>query len=408
MSTFDIEKIRSQDFPFLKKKKDGSQSIYLDNASTTQKPRVVIDSMNENNFYYCANVHRGSYDLSRISTERYENTRDVIQKFIGAKKREEIIFTAGGTDSINLAAYSLLEDYFEPEDEIIITQMEHHANIVPWQLIAKKKNLIIKYLTINSKGELELEKLFQLLNLKTKLISVTHCSNVLGTINPVKKISDIAKKSNIILLVDGTQSLLHKEINVQDLGCDFFVFSAHKIYGPTGIGVLYAKQKWHDLMQPFRGGGAMIEKVGLTRSTFAPSPYKFEAGTPNFIGASGLASAIRYVEKLGVNNIYHHEQTLLNETTQRFNSIKGLKIFGLSKKKAPIISFTINNLNSHDIGTFLDLFGISVRVGHHCAQPLMQCFSVSSVVRVSFGVYNSLQEVEFLFNSLIKTIKLLS
>ena len=402
----DIQKIQ-KDFLFLQQKIHGNPVVFLDTAASAQKPQVVIDAVAESYTNHYANVHRGLYALSEQATEKYENTRKIVQNFIGAKHVEEVIFTKGTTESINLVAHALLASYFTPGDEIIITQMEHHANIVPWQLIAKAKGLILKYIPIKEDGELIIDELPKLITNKTKMLSLTHCSNVLGTINPIQKIVQIANNHHVPVLVDGAQSVVHQSVNVQDLACDFFAFSSHKLYGTTGVGVLYAKKKWHDIMQPYQGGGDMIKTVTMQATTFADAPYKFEAGTPNIVGVIGLGAAIEYLNTLGFSNITHYEQQLLDYSNAALRTIKGLKIIGQSKHKAAVISFIIEGFHANDIGTLLDLSGVCVRTGHHCAQPLLQHFNVSSTVRASFGIYNTTADIDKLITGIEKAINML-
>lgn len=405
----DIQKIR-QNFPFLKQTIHGNPVVFLDTGSSAQKPNIVIDAVKDSYTNDYANVHRGVYYLSDQSTEKYEGTRKIVQHFIGAQKKEEIIFTKGTTESINLIANSLLDMYFNADDEIIITEMEHHANIVPWQLMSKHKPLTIKYIPVTEKGELDLSILSSLLTDKTKLISLTHCSNVLGTINPVKEIIQSIRKthSTLAIVIDGAQSVVHQKIDVVDLDCDFFAFSSHKLYGTTGVGVLYAKEKWHQLMSPYQGGGDMIKLVTMSETLFADPPYKFEAGTPNIIGVIGLSKAIEYVESIGIFNIQAHEEMLLHYATEKLKEVHGLTILGESEHKAAVITFVINEFHANDLGTLLDLSGVCVRTGHHCAQPLLQRYHVPSTVRASFGVYNTREDVDALVKGLHKAIKMLS
>ncbi|WP_116963495.1 aminotransferase class V-fold PLP-dependent enzyme [Fastidiosibacter lacustris] len=405
----DIQNIR-RDFPFLKQMVHGKPVVFLDTGASAQKPNVVIDAVKESYTNDYANVHRGVYYLSDQATEKYEGTRKVVQNFLNAEKLEEIIFTKGTTESINLVASSLLDDYFEVGDEILITEMEHHANIVPWQLMSKHKPLVIKYIPVTDKGELDLSALPSLLKAKTKLISLTHCSNVLGTINPIKEIIQQIRQNypDIAIMVDGAQSIVHQKVDVRDLDCDFFAFSSHKLYGTTGVGVLYAKEKWHWLMSPYQGGGDMIKLVTMQQTTFADPPYKFEAGTPDIIGVIGLSKAIEYVQGVGMDNISAHEQALLQYATKSLKTIPGLRILGESEHKAAVITFVIDGFHANDLGTLLDLSGICVRTGHHCAQPLLQRFNVPSTVRASFGIYNTQEDVDALIKGLNKAMKMLN
>ncbi|WP_119343777.1 aminotransferase class V-fold PLP-dependent enzyme [Facilibium subflavum] len=406
---FDIEKIR-QDFPFLRQTIHGKPVVFLDTAASAQKPQVVIDAVTESYTNNYANVHRGVYTLSDQATEKYEGARKTVQKFIHATYFEEVIFTKGTTEAINLVAFSLLDTLFQPGDEILLTEMEHHANIVPWQLIAKRKQLTIKYIPVTDEGELMLDKLPSLVTKKTKMLALTHCSNVLGTINPVKAIIQTVKElcPDIAVLVDGAQSVVHQRIDVVELDCDFFVFSAHKLYGTTGTGVLYAKKKWHEMMMPYQGGGDMIKEVSLQETIFADAPYKFEAGTPDIIGVIGLAKAIEYISAIDILSLQNHEQQLLDKATQMLKTIPGLKILGESKHKASVITFIIEGFHANDLGMLLDLSGVCVRTGHHCAQPLMTRFGVKSTVRASFGIYNTLSDADKLVSALNKAIKMLA
>lgn len=404
---FDIEKIRN-DFPILKQLVHNKPLCYLDNAASTQKPQIVIDTIN--NFYstFNSNVHRGVHSLSEKSTQAYENARTKIKDFINAKSDKEIIFTSGTTASINLVAQTFGRKYVNDGDEIIVTTMEHHSNIVPWQLLCDEKNAKLKVLQINNNGELLLDTLKDLISEKTKLITVVHVSNTLGTVNPVKKIINIAHQNNVPVLLDAAQSIQHIEIDVQELDCDFLAFSGHKIYGPTGIGILYGKENLLDEMPPFMGGGDMISKVTFEGTTFNELPFKFEAGTSNIAGAIGLGAAIDYVNSIGINNIKEHETILLNAATDALKEILGLKIIGNAKEKTSVLSFVIDNIHPHDIGTFLDFEGVAVRTGHHCTQPLMDFFKVPATTRASFAFYNTLDEIEQLTIALKKTIEVLS
>ncbi len=404
---FDIEKIRN-DFPILKQLVHNKPLCYLDNAATTQKPQIVIDTIN--NFYSTinSNIHRGVHSLSEKSTQAYENARAKIKDFINAKSDKEIIFTSGTTASINLVAQTFGRKYVSDGDEIIVTRMEHHSNIVPWQLLCDEKNAKLKVLQINNKGELLLDDLKDLISEKTKLITVVHVSNTLGTINPVKEIIKIAHQNNVPVLLDAAQSIQHIEIDVQELDCDFLAFSGHKIYGPTGIGILYGKENLLDKMPPFMGGGDMISKVTFEGTTFNELPFKFEAGTSNIAGAIGLGAAIDYVNSIGIKNIKEYETNLLNAATGAVKEIPGIKIIGNAKEKTSVLSFVIDNIHPHDIGTFLDFEGVAIRTGHHCTQPLMDFFKVPATSRASFAFYNTFNEVEQLTIALKKTIEVLS
>ncbi|MCH8170678.1 MAG: cysteine desulfurase [Bacteroidetes bacterium] len=399
-----IEKIRN-DFPILKQLIHNKPLCYLDNAASTQKPQIVIDTIN--NFYSTtnSNIHRGVHYLSEKSTQAFENARIKVKDFINAKSEKEIIFTSGTTASINLVAQSFGRKYLNEDDEIIVTTMEHHSNIVPWQLLCDEKNANLKVVKINDIGELLLDSLNDLISEKTKLISVMHVSNTLGTINPIKEIIKIAHQNNVPVLLDAAQSIQHIEIDVQELDCDFLAFSGHKIYGPTGIGILYGKENLLDEMPPFMGGGDMISKVTFEETTFNELPFKFEAGTSNIAGAIGLGAAIDYVKSIGIENIKEYETNLLNAATDAVKEIPGIKIIGNAKEKTSVLSFVIDNIHPHDIGTFLDFEGVAIRTGHHCTQPLMDFFKIPATSRASFAFYNTLEEVEQLTIALKKTIE---
>ena len=399
-----IEKIRN-DFPILKQLIHNKPLCYLDNAASTQKPQIVIDTIN--NFYSTtnSNIHRGVHYLSEKSTQAFENARIKVKDFINAKSEKEIIFTSGTTASINLVAQSFGRKYLNEDDEIIVTTMEHHSNIVPWQLLCDEKNANLKVVKINDIGELLLDSLNDLISEKTKLISVMHVSNTLGTVNPVKEIIKIAHQNNVPVLLDAAQSIQHIEIDVQELDCDFLAFSGHKIYGPTGIGILYGKENLLDEMPPFMGGGDMISKVTFEETTFNELPFKFEAGTSNIAGAIGLGAAIDYVKSIGIKNIKEYETNLLNAATDAVKEIPGIKIIGNAKEKTSVLSFVIDNIHPHDIGTFLDFEGVAIRTGHHCTQPLMDFFKIPATSRASFAFYNTLEEVEQLTIALKKTIE---
>lgn len=390
---FDINKIRA-DFPILNEKVYNKPLVYFDNGATTQKPQVVLNEIinwyTKNN----SNIHRGVHYLSQQATEKYEAARKTIQRFINAPKKEEVIFTKGTTDSINTIAHSFGEHFLQPGDEVILTQMEHHANIVPWQLLRDRKKINLKYLHLNNKGEINTDELKTLITPKTKLVGLVHVSNSLGTINPVKKIIDHAHQHNIPVLIDGAQSVQHLNIDVQALDCDFFVFSGHKIYGPTGIGVLYGKEKWLSKMPPYQGGGDMVDTVTLEKTTFNVLPHKFEAGTTNYIGACALARAIEYIQNLGLDKIQQYESELLNYATTQIKKIDGIKLYGQASQKASILSFGIENAHPMDIGMIIDKMGIAVRTGTHCTQPVMQHYNITGTVRASFVFYNTFSEID--------------
>jgi cysteine desulfurase/selenocysteine lyase len=403
MFTFDIAKIRN-DFPMLNQKIYGKPLVYFDNVATAQKPRVVIDIINKLFSEHNSNVHRGVHYLSEEMTERYESARKKVQNFLNARYSHEIIFTKGTTDSINLAAFSFGETYIKEDDEIILSEMEHHSNIVPWQIICQRKGARLRIIPINDKGELLLDEYKKLINPRTKLVAIVHISNSLGTINPIKEITAIAHKNNIPVLVDGAQAIQHKKIDVQDLDCDFYAFSGHKIYGPTGIGVLYGKEKWLKEIPPYQGGGDMIDRVTFEKTTYAELPAKFEAGTPNFIGAVGLGVALDYLNSVGLENIYNYEKKLLEYGTEKLLSINGLKMYGTAKNKTCIFSFLLDNIHPYDVGMLLDRMGIAVRTGHHCTQPLWDHYKTEGSVRASLTFYNTLEEIDY-FCEVLKKIQ---
>ena len=390
-----IEQIR-QDFPILNETVHKHKLVYLDNAATTQKPLSVIKKIEEGYTRQNANVHRGVHFLSQIATEAHEDARKTVQNFLGAEHSHEIIFTRGTTESINLVAYSFGETFLKEGDEIIVSEMEHHSNIVPWQLLRTRKNITIKVIPFNEKGELDLDVYASLFTERTRLVAVNHVSNVLGTINPVKEIIETAHSHNVPVLIDGAQSVPHISVNVKDLDVDFYVFSGHKIYGPTGMGVLYGKEKWLDAMVPYQGGGEMIAQVSFENTTFNELPYKFEAGTPDFIGSTALAEAIRYVQNIGMDEIAAYETYLLNYATEKLKNLGDIRIFGTSEHKSAVISMQVGNIHHYDIGTLLDKLGIALRTGHHCAQPIMKHFGIEGTLRASFALYNTTEEIDTL------------
>lgn len=400
-----IEQIR-KDFPILEEKVHKHKLVYLDNAATTQKPWSVIKKIEEGYTHQNANVHRGVHFLSQMATEAHEDARKTVQNFLGAEHSHEIIFTRGTTESINLVAYSFGETFLKEGDEIIISEMEHHSNIVPWQLLRTRKNIIIKVIPFNEKGELDLETYSSLFTERTRLVAVTHVSNVLGTINPVKEIIKTAHSHNVPVLIDGAQSVPHISVNVKDLDVDFYVFSGHKIYGPTGMGVLYGKEKWLDAMVPYQGGGEMIAQVSFENTTFNELPYKFEAGTPDFIGSTALAEAIRYVQSIGMNEIAAYETYLLNYATEKLKNLGDIRIFGTSEHKSAVISMQVGNIHHYDMGTLLDKLGIALRTGHHCAQPIMKHFGIEGTLRASFALYNTTEEIDALISGIERVKKL--
>jgi cysteine desulfurase/selenocysteine lyase len=402
----DIQSIRSS-FPILSRKVKDKPLVYFDNAATTQKPQVVIDALSGYYQNYNANIHRGIHSLAEEATAAYEATRDTIKNFINAAFREEIIFTRGVTESINLVAYSWGKANLKPGDEIIISGMEHHSNIVPWQLIAETTGAIIKVIPVSDEGELVMEAFYELLSDKTQLVSIVHASNALGTINPVKEIITAAHNKGALVLVDGAQSSVHLDIDVQDLDCDFFAISSHKVYGPTGIGVLYGKKSILDAMPPFMGGGEMIKEVSFEGSTWNELPYKFEAGTPNIADTVALKAAIDFVSGIGKETIRRHEDELLQYATAQLKRIDGVKLIGEAKHKVSVASFIIDGVHPQDVGILLDNQGVAVRTGHHCTQPLMKRFGIPGSIRASFAMYNTLEEIDVMIHALTKAIKLL-
>ncbi len=394
-----IQDIRN-DFPILKQKVNNKDLVYFDNAATTQKPQIVIDTISEYYSKYNANIHRGVHFLSNFTTDATENARKTIQSFINANSEKEIIITKGTTDSINLVAFSFGEKYISAGDEIIISELEHHSNIVPWYMLCKRKGAKLIVLLMNDKGELEINKLNQLITNKTKIIAVAHVSNALGTINPVEDVIKIAHSKNIPVLIDGAQAVQHMIVDVQALDCDFYVFSGHKLYGPTGVGVLYGKESILNELPPYQGGGEMISKVSFDDITYNGLPYKFEAGTPNYIDTIGLAKAIDYIQNIGIDKIYKYESQLLQYATKKLSLIKGLRIIGTANHKSSVISFMIDGMHPFDIGTLLDQMGIAIRTGTHCAEPVMQHFGITGTARASFAFYNTFEEIDNLIKSL--------
>lgn len=401
----DIIEIR-HDFPILQREVYGKPLVYLDNAATTQKPRCVVEKIDEMYFTLNSNVHRGVHFLSQEATQAHENARKTVQKFIGAASESEIVFTRGTTESINLVASSFCRAFCKEDDEILITAMEHHSNIVPWQLQADIRGVKLRVAPINSRGELLLDEFEKKISPRTKLISVTHISNVLGTINPIDEIIRIAHEHDIPVLIDAAQSVQHIGVNVQQLDCDFLVFSSHKIYGPTGVGVLYGKEKWLNAMPPYQGGGEMIANVSFEKTTYNEIPFKFEAGTPDFVGTTALASALDYVAGLGIDNIAAYEKELLDYATERLSSMDGMHIFGEAQNKSSVLSFLVKDIHPYDVGMLLDKMGIAVRTGHHCAEPLMNFFGVPGTVRASFAFYNTREEIDLLANAIERIVKM--
>ncbi len=402
----DIEKIRA-DFPILKEKIYGQPLIYLDNAATTQKPQCVIDKISSVYATQNANIHRGVHYLSIQATLAHEEARKTIAKFIGAHDANEIIFTRGTTESINLLATVFTEQFCKAGDEIIITQMEHHSNIVPWQMAAQRHGLRLRIVPIDEKGELQLDALEKLFSEKTKLLSVAHVSNVLGTINPVKKIVAMAHAHGVKVLIDGAQAVAHLPVDVTDLDADFYAFSGHKIYGPTGIGVLYGKAALLNQLPPYQGGGEMIDNVTFEKTTYNTLPYKFEAGTPDFVGSTALAEALNYIDRIGKNAIFEYEENLLRYAEQRLRDIPQMRIFGESNEKSGVISFLVGKVHPLDLGTLLDKTGVAVRTGHHCAQPLIDSLGIPGTVRASLAMYNTKTEIDQFIEKIGKCLKIL-
>ncbi len=392
---YDIQKIR-EDFPILGREVYGKPLIYLDNGATTQKPRCVVEAITDEYYSVNANVHRGVHFLSQQATELHEASRETVRRFINARSSNEIVFTRGTTESINLLASSFADSQMKEGDEVIVSVMEHHSNIVPWQLQAARKGIVLKVIPMNDRGELLLDEYEKLFSERTKLVSFAHVSNVLGTVNPAKEMVATAHAHGVPVLIDGAQSVPHMKVDVQDLDADFFAFSGHKIYGPTGVGVLYGKEEWLDKLPPYQGGGEMIQSVSFEKTTFNELPFKFEAGTPDYIGTTALAKALDYVSAIGMENIAAHEHELTRYAMQRLKEIDGMRIFGEAGNKSGVISFLVGNIHHLDMGTLLDRLGIAVRTGHHCAQPLMIRMGIEGTVRASFGLYNTKEEIDVL------------
>ena len=402
---YDIKKIR-KDFPILDRDIYNHKLVYLDNAATTQKPKQVVEAMTEEYYNVNANVHRGVHYLSQKATDLHEEAREKVRGFINAKSTSEIIFTRGTTESMNLIASSFCEEFIKEGDEVIISVMEHHSNIVPWQLQAARKGISLRVVPIDDKGEIIIEEYKKLFNEKTKIVSIAHVSNVLGTVNPIKEMIEIAHSHGVPFMVDGAQSAPHFAINVQDLDCDFFAFSGHKMYGPTGVGVLYGKESWLDRLPPYQGGGEMIESVSFEKTTFERLPFKFEAGTPDYIATHGLATAIDYIKALGIDNINKHERELTEYAMKRMREIEEIHIFGEAENKDAVVSFLVGDIHHLDMGTLLDRLGIAVRTGHHCAQPLMTRLGIQGTVRASFALYNTTEEIDMLIDGIKRVSKM--
>lgn len=400
MSDLNINKIRA-DFPILQTQVHGKPLVYLDNAATTQKPQPVIDRITHFYTHEYANVHRGVHQLSQIASEAFEATRDIVKNFIHAKSRNEIIFTSGTTESINLVADSFGRSFIRENDEIIISAMEHHANIVPWQVLCQKTGAKLRIIPMDNQGVLKLDEYKKLLNSKTKLVSIVQISNVLGTVNPIKEIIEIAHAQNIPVLVDGAQAVAHQTVDVQELDCDFYVFSGHKLFGPTGTGILYGKQKWLEEMPPYQTGGNMIRTVSFEKTTYAELPEKFEAGTPNIAGIIGLGAAIQYLTQFNMQEIADYEYKLMAYAKNQLLKVPGVRLIGESKQQVGAISFVMDSAHPHDIGTILDQAGVAIRTGHHCAMPIMQFFDVPATARASFAFYNTVEEIDALIRALL-------
>jgi cysteine desulfurase/selenocysteine lyase len=401
---FDVAAIRNQ-FPVLERKVKGKNLVYFDNAATAQKPQVVIDALVNYYQQYNANIHRGIHSLAEEATAAFEATRDTVKEFINAKYREEIIFTRGVTEGINLVASTWGRQNIKEGDEIIISGMEHHSNIVPWQMLCLEKKAKLKVIPVDDNGELMMDEFSTLITPKTKIVSIVHASNSLGTINPVKEIIDIAHHHNIIVLVDGAQSSVHLNIDVQDMDCDFFVISSHKVYGPTGVGVLYGKKELLEEMPPYMGGGEMIKEVTFDKTTYNELPYKFEAGTPNIADTVAFKAALDFVNEVGKDNIRAHEEMLTKYAMDKLSKLDGVRLIGTAKYKTSVVSFIVDGWSAYDIGLLLDGFGIAVRTGHHCCQPLMNRFGIPGTIRASFAMYNTKEEVDELVSSLEKILK---
>lgn len=403
---YDINKVRA-DFPILSRTIYGKPLVYLDNGATTQKPLSVLNAMRDEYLNVNANVHRGVHWLSQQATDLHEAARETVRKFLNARSTSEIVFTRGTTESLNLIASSFTDGFLKAGDEVIISTMEHHSNIVPWQLQAAKKGIALKVIPLTENEELDIEAYANLFSTHTKLVSVTHVSNVLGTINPIKEMIRMAHDHGVPVMIDGAQSVPHFKVDVQELDCEFLAFSGHKVYGPTGIGVLYGKEEWLDKLPPYQGGGEMIEHVSFEKTTFERPPLKFEAGTPDYVATHGLAIALNYVSALGMDNIFAHEQALTHYALQQLREIEGIHIYGHAADRGDaVISFNVDNIHPMDIGTLLDQLGIAVRTGHHCAQPLIETLGTLGTVRASFGLYNTKEEIDILTNGLKRVVKM--
>jgi cysteine desulfurase/selenocysteine lyase len=402
---YNVEEVRA-DFPILARQVYGRPLVYLDNGATTQKPRCVVDAIVDEYYSVNANVHRGVHFLSQQATVLHEASRETVRRFLNARSINEIVFTRGTTESINLLATTFAESQMERGDEVIVSVMEHHSNIVPWQLQADRLGIVLRVIPMNDRGELRLEDYEALFTERTRLVSVAHVSNVLGTVNPVKQMIRTAHAHGVPVLVDGAQSVPHQPVDVQDLDADFYAFSGHKVYGPTGVGVLYGKEEWLEKLPPYQGGGEMINHVSFERTTYNTLPFKFEAGTPDYIGTTSLAKALDYVSALGMENIAAHEHELTQYAMQRLKAIPGMRIFGEAEQKSSVISFLVGDIHHLDLGTLLDRLGIAVRTGHHCAEPLMTRLGIEGTVRASFGLYNTKEEVDVLAEGIERVRKM--
>ena len=402
---FDINKIR-EDFPILGREVYGRPLVYLDNAATTQKPRCVVEAITDEYYNVNANVHRGVHYLSQQATDLHEAAREKVRQFVNARSTNEIIFTRGTTESLNLVVSSFCDGMMQEGDEVIVSVMEHHSNIVPWQLQAAKKGISIRVIPMTDEGELRLDEYEKLFTERTKIVSVTHVSNVLGTVNPVEEMIRIAHEHGVPVMVDGAQSTPHFAVDVQAMDCDFFAFSGHKMYGPTGIGVLYGKEEWLDRLPPYQGGGEMIESVSFEKTVFVHLPFKFEAGTPDYVATTGLAKAIDYMTAVGMDNIQRHERELTEYAMQRLSEVEGIRIFGCAPRKDAVVSFLVGDIHHLDMGTLLDRLGIAVRTGHHCAQPLMIRLGIQGTVRASFAMYNTREEIDALASGIERVSKM--
>ncbi|MGC9343821.1 MAG: aminotransferase class V-fold PLP-dependent enzyme [Bacteroidales bacterium] len=406
MPELDIQKIRS-DFPILSREVYKKPLVYFDNGATTHKPLAVTEKLTEIHNFTNSSIHRGVHYLSNQMTEEYEIARETVREFINARDKAEIVFTSGTTGSVNLLAFSFGEKYIREGDEIIVSEMEHHSNFVPWQMLCERKNAKLRIIPFDDNGELILDEYKQLFNEKTRLVSIVHVSNSLGTVNPVKEIIEIAHKNDVPVMVDGAQAVQHGSVDVQDLDADFYAFSGHKVFGPNGIGVFYGKEKFLDKLPPYQGGGDMVDCVTIEKTTYNILPFKFEAGTANYTGAVGLSEALKYVKKCGIENIVEHEHKLLQYATEKLEDIPGLKIYGKAKKKIPVFSFLLDSIHPYDAGMILDKTGVAVRTGTHCTQPVMDRFQITGTIRASMAMYNTLEEVDILVNSLNRVKEML-